>query len=143
MLALMATANRRWAGRLGAPLGVGILLAIATSQTRSAVVAAVIGLLAFAALALTLQRRALVLIGIAAVIAMSVGLVSALSGAGNSAALGRYGSISPSKVFGATLDSRGGSLSMLPAYLEEFPLGAGLGQVGPVAASGTPSASGR
>lgn len=131
VLALIATANRRWAGRLGAPLGIGIILAVATSQVRVAVVAAVVALLAFAALALASQRRALVLLGIAVLLAFAVALVSALSGTDNSAALNRYDSISPGTVLGATSESRGGSLRLLPTYIERFPLGSGLGGVGP------------
>jgi hypothetical protein len=131
VLALIGTANRRWAGRLGAPLGVGIILAVATSQTRSAVVAAVVALLAFGVLALVSQRRALALLGIAALLALTVGLLSTLSGTDNSAAFNRYDSISPTNVLRTTAESRGGSLRLLPTYLEKFPLGAGLGQVGP------------
>ena len=137
VLALIATANRRWAGRLGAPLAIGIILAVATSQTRSAVVAAVVALVAFAAFALASGRRALALAGVAALLAVAVGVTSSLSGSDNSAALDRYDSISPTSVLGATRESRGGSLGLLPAYAEQFPLGAGLGQVGPASSFGT------
>lgn len=130
VLALLATANRRWAGRLGAPLGIGILLAVATSQTRSAVVAAIVAFLAFTLLALASQRRTLVLLAIATVLALAVGLVSTLS-ASDSARFSRYESISPGNVVGTTIESRGGSLRTLPADLQRFPLGAGLGRVGP------------
>ncbi|MDP8908788.1 MAG: hypothetical protein M3N47_06645 [Chloroflexota bacterium] len=140
VLALVGTANRRWAGRLGAPLSIGILLAVATSQTRSAVVAAVVAMLAFGVLALASQRRVLALLGIAALLALAVGLTSTLSGTDNSAALDRYDSISPTNVLGATADSRGGSLRLLPTYLKELPLGSGLGQVGPGSSFGTRAA---
>lgn len=131
VLALIATAPRRWAGRLGAPLSIGIVLAVATSQTRSAVIAAVIAMLAFGMLALASQRRALALLGIAALVALAFALASTLSGSTNSAALNRYDDITPGKVLGTTLESRGGSLALLPEYIRDFPLGSGLGQVGP------------
>lgn len=137
VLALMGTATRRWAGRLGAPLGIGIVLAVATSQTRSAVVAAVVAFVAFVLLAVALRRWAMTLLGVAALLALAIGLSSALSGSGNGAALSRYDSISPSKVISATLSSRGGSLDKLPAYIQDFPLGAGLGHVGPGSSFGT------
>jgi hypothetical protein len=131
LLALIATANRRWAGRLGAPLGVGIILAIATSQTRSIVVATVIALLAFTLLAFTSQRRTFVLLAVAALVALTFALVWSLSGTDNRLALQRYDSISPANVIGSTIESRGSSLNLLPSYIQEIPLGAGLGRVGP------------
>lgn len=131
VLALLGTADRRWAGRLGVPLVVGIVLAIATSQTRSSVLAAVVALLAFGALALASRRRILALLGIAAGLALTVGVLSSLSRSDNNAALDRYDSIAPSNVIGATREARGGSLKVIPKYLGAFPLGAGLGQVGP------------
>lgn len=130
-LALIATAGRRWAGRLGAPLGIGIVLAIATSQTRSAVVASVVALIAFGALGLASRRRVASLLGIAALLGVTVVLISSLSGSSNSAALNRYDSISPTNLLSATSRSRGASLDAIPGYIREFPLGAGLGQVGP------------
>lgn len=137
VLALLATADRRWAGRLGAPLGIGIVLAIATSQTRSAVVASVVALLAFGVLSLTSRRRALSLLGIAALVGVAFGLISSLSSSANSAALSRYNGIAPTNLVRATATSRGASLAALPDYLEQFPLGAGLGQVGPGSSFGT------
>jgi hypothetical protein len=137
VLALMGTATRRWAGRLGAPLGIGILLAVATSQTRSAVVAAVVALIAFVLLAVASRRWVMTLLGAAALLAVAIGVASALSGTGNGAALSRYDSISPGKVIGATLSARGGSLDKLPEYIQDFPLGAGLGHVGPGSSFGT------
>jgi hypothetical protein len=137
VLALLGTADRRWAGRLGAPLGIGIVLAVATSQTRSAVVASVIALLAFGALSFASRRRALSLLGIAALVGLSFVLISSLSSSDNSAALNRYNSIAPNNVLSATATSRGGSLVALPDYLQRFPLGAGLGQVGPGSSFGT------
>ena len=131
LLALIGTANRRWAGRLGAPLAIGIILAIVTAQTRSAVVAAVIAFLAFIGLALTRRRSGLVLLGAVSVIAVTVGLIWTLSETDNSAALDRYRSIAPANLIGTTTDSRGASLAILPSYLQKFPLGSGLGGVGP------------
>jgi hypothetical protein len=137
MLALFATADRRWAGRLGAPLSVGILLAIATSQTRSAVIASIVALVAFCALALASRRSVLALLGVVALVSLMVSVAGSLAGTGNGAALGRYDSISPGNVLGSTISSRGGSLGLLPKYVERYPLGAGLGHVGPGASLAT------
>lgn len=136
LMALVGTAHRRWSGRIGAPLAIGIVLALATSQTRAAVIAAVVGLLAFAGLALASRRRAIALIGVAGLITLTVALVSAIGGGENGAALARYNSIAPGRVLVTAVTERGGSLGLIPAYIEKYPLGAGLGRVGPASGLG-------
>ena len=103
-LALLGTARRRWSGRIGVPLGVGIVLAVATSQSRTAVVGAIVAALAFGAFSLLSQRRATALIGLAAAVVLTVLGISLLSGGDNRAALSRYNSIAPSKVLDTTCD---------------------------------------
>lgn len=139
LLALVATARKRWLGRIAAPLGIGIVLAVATSQTRTAVLAAVVALLAFGALAMTSRRRAMALVAIAGLVTLTVWLISALGQSENSAALQRYNSIAPSKVLETTFQSRGGTFALIPRYVRDFPLGAGLGQVGPGSSYGLSS----
>ena len=141
LLALLGTARRRWAGRLGAPLGIGIILAVATSQSRSIVLAAVLGAIVFAALAAASTRRATALGAIAVVLALTVGVTSSLTG-GRGNDVTRYSGIGPSDVVGATYDSRQGTLAAIPDYASQFPLGAGLGLVGPATGFGREADSG-
>ncbi len=135
-LALLGTARRRWAGRVGAPLGVGILLAVATSQQRTAVLAAVVALIAFGGLAIASGHRAAGILGLAAVVALAVGIVSTLTAGSNSAALSRYNDIAPSRVLNSTFAYRQDTLQAIPGYMTSFPLGKGLGHVGPATGLG-------
>lgn len=142
VVALIATADRRWVGRVGILLAVGVVLGAATSQTRSALAATVVALLAFGALALAPGRRAMTLLGIAVVVALAAVVAPALSRGDHGTALDRYASIAPGRVLDATAAARGGSLRVLPSYVEAFPLGAGLGQVGPASSFANPALRG-
>lgn len=131
--ALLASARRRWAGRIGIPLGVGIVVAIVTSQARTAVLSAIVAAFAYGALTMSSRRAARALLGLAAVLAMTVVGISLLSSSDNSAALSRYDSIAPSKVLNTTYQYRKGTLELVPKYATQDPFGQGLGKVGPAA----------
>jgi hypothetical protein len=75
------------------------------------------------------------LLGTAGVVALTVSVVSVLT-AGGSESRFRYGTIAPAKVVGTTLDYRSGTLAAIPDYATTFPLGKGLGLVGPAAGFG-------
>jgi hypothetical protein len=136
VLALLATGRRRWRLLVGPPFAAGIILAVVTSQSRSAVLAAVAAGIAFVALAMTSQRRAPTLFGVAAVLALAVGVISVVTAGQNGAALSRYESIAPARVLTSTFDYRKGTLAAIPEYATSFPLGKGLGLVGPAAGFG-------
>jgi hypothetical protein len=108
--------------------GAGAALAVATSQSRSAVVAAIVGVIAFAALA-TVSRQALK--ALAAVVAIGLVSMFAITEIDDGGSFSRYESITPSRVFGTTVKSREGSFDSIDNYLTDFPLGAGIGSVGP------------
>jgi glycosyltransferase involved in cell wall biosynthesis len=128
MLALLALSRRRGATLAIVALAVGVVVAVATSQARTAVVSAVAAALAFLALASLSGRlrRALAALLAVGVIAFAVTPQVASIGGFN-----RYESISPSRVFETTVDYRRESLGKLPGYFHDFPLGAGIGSVGP------------
>jgi hypothetical protein len=110
--------------------GAGAALAVATSQSRSAVVAAIVGVIAFAALA-TVSRQALK--ALAAVIVVGLASMFVLTEIDDGGSFSRYESITPSRVFGTTVKSREGSFQSIDDYLVQFPLGTGIGSVGPAA----------
>jgi hypothetical protein len=132
-LALLALGrlNRRhalWA----AVLTPGAVVAIVTSQSRSVVVAGVVAVLVFGLLAMLAGQAARLILGGLVVVALGI---SAVSFVGNQAegAFYRYSSVAPTKVFGTTVEERASTLDQIPIYAGKFPLGAGIGSVGPAA----------
>jgi hypothetical protein len=127
--ALLVGGSGGW--RRFAPVAVlagGAVVAVATSQSRSAVVAAFIAVIAFAALATASRQgmRALV----AVVVLGFVGLL-ALGQIDNGGAFDRYDSIAPNRLIDTTVDARDGTYASIGQYLTTYPLGAGIGTVGP------------
>src|SRR5262249_17878269 len=77
--------------------------------------------------------RLLVRLGTVALV--TGGLILALS-AGSSGAFYRYSDIAPTRVFSTAYDTKGGTLALVPRYAADFPLGAGIGSVGPAVSRG-------
>jgi hypothetical protein len=94
-------------------------------------VGAVIGAVAFLALTFT-SRRGMVALLLTTVVGLAgYFIVTAFV----SSSANRYSSIGPSSVLGTALSARQGSLAVIPTYIADYPLGAGLGSVGPAAGS--------
>jgi O-antigen ligase len=126
--------SRRRSVKLGwllIPAAMLTVIGIATSQTRLAIVGTVIAVLAFLALTVT-SRRGLTALLITTVIGLVGYFVASavVSGTAN-----RYSSIAPSQILGTSVSARQGSLALIPNYIADYPLGAGLGSVGPAAGS--------
>src|SRR3954469_22394707 len=116
----------------------GAVLAVLSSAQRTSVVSAVVAVSAFALVA-SFGRRRLVL-GLVAVALVSVPIAFAL-GAGSSGAFTRYSDITPGRVLSTAFQYKGGTLGLVPTYASDFPLGAGIGSVGPaVSLTGGPRA---
>ncbi len=130
LLGLGRRAPPRW---LVLALSAGALLAIVTSQGRADVLAAVAALLAFVALASSARRLVPTLASVAVGGLILVLVLSTLAGAGRSGLFERYNTISPANLLATTASARGASLPLLPGYMAQFPLGAGLGSTGPAA----------
>jgi hypothetical protein len=129
VVVMIGLASRRRATALATlPLAVGVVAAVITSQARVAVLGSVIAIVIYAALS-TVSRRIVPLIvglAVAGVLAvLAVGLV-----AGNGSAF-RYASITPDKALSTTYQSRKATFENVPLYIRKYPLGAGLGSVGP------------
>ncbi|HWF51438.1 MAG TPA: O-antigen ligase family protein [Solirubrobacteraceae bacterium] len=128
-VALVVNARRplhRWLAIASIP---AIVVAVITSQTRAAVIGAVVALVVFL-MFLAVHRRAVAGPLLAVVV---VGLLLIGLGGYN---LGRYATISPSH-FASTFGSqRGASINLIPTYAVRFPFGAGLGTAGPASTLG-------
>lgn len=116
---------------VGAPL---VVLAIITSQSRLAVVAAAVATVTYLLLTATTRKGAQTLaaaavLGVLAYAAVPVVFPTAAQQAN------RYASIAPTQVIATTVSDRSLALSLLPHYALTYPLGAGIGENGPAASS--------
>jgi len=122
-------ATRRW---LVAPLLVAAILAVVASQARSAIVGACIGLVAFLALTLT-SRRGLAALALTAVVgALGYGVLAQF----DASHANRYSTIAPSRFVHTAVSARQATVALIPTYAVRYPLGAGIGSVGPAGGSG-------
>jgi hypothetical protein len=129
-LALLATwrSRRRWVAAL---LALGALVAVATGLGRLQVVGAVLGVLAFAALASLAGQRVTRAFGamlVIAALAIPVGavLVSAVGGS----TFKRYEDIAPGQAASTVPSHKASSWKKIPQFLAKAPFGVGLGAVG-------------
>jgi len=111
------------------PLFVGIGLAVATSGSRAAVVTVFVSVAAFGLIAAA-TRNAFRVTGGLIVASTLVFLIFAQLGPGNSAAQ-RSRSVTPTTLLSSYSGERGGSLARLGTYATRYPLGIGVGVVGP------------
>lgn len=100
-------------------------LGVMTSESRSAVLSAVVGLLAFTAMLAASREGKKVMVGL---LVFGAVLGAALAGV-SSGSLSRYDSISPDKVTATVSSAR--NTDLIPTYMSRFPFGAGLGASGP------------
>jgi O-Antigen ligase len=143
-LALLALAHRhRWFTAATLFAAAGTVLAIVVSQARFAVVGSVLAVIAYAALATTARRLVPTLAALGIVVLIGVAVVSQLGRGATQGSFDRYSDITPTRVVDTTVSYRRASLEDLPRYMQRYPLGAGMGKVGPASefASGGPSST--
>ena len=132
ILALLAIAARPPVRAAVLLLAAGCVLGIVTSQARVAVVGAVVAALAFAALTVTSRAgfRTVMAVGLAGLLAY--GTVTILEGDSDPGSFDRYGSIAtPADAVATAYDYRSDTIALVPEYVADFPLGAGIGSKGP------------
>jgi hypothetical protein len=130
-LALLAIPGRRNLRILTAILAAGVVLAVVTSEARTAVVGSVIAALAFALLTVTSRAGLRTVIAIAVAGLVAYGTISYISSNTNKESF-RYGSVSsPGKAVSTAIEYRSKTIAQVPKYATEFPLGAGFGSNGP------------
>jgi hypothetical protein len=112
-------------------LGVGIALSAATSGTRAALIVFVVCAVTFTLLTATTKVAGRLLAGLLAGILMLYATFAVL-GPQNSTTQ-RAQSITPGKVVSTFSEERGASVVLIGEYAIKFPLGLGVGSVGPAA----------
>lgn len=146
-LALLFQPKGRYDRAIGAVGLAGSLLAVGTSQSRSALIAAILAVVIYMVLA---ARARLFLPGVGALGFLTVGaavLTLGLQGKENDPKLSRYRTVLPDRVLSTTIEYRAFNLADFDSYLKRFPAGAGIGSSSPPAASllpgGGPALAGR
>lgn len=113
------------------PIAVGIVAAVVTGQSRSAVIAAVVAAVAYTAFVTSGRRAVVALVSLLCGIVVTWLVVGAFTANFAPGLFDRYSTIGPSKVLSTTQEDRGGSIGLLDDYIRDYPLGAGLGSGGP------------
>jgi hypothetical protein len=116
---------------IGGPL---VILALVTSQSRTAVVSAVVAAVVYLFLTATTKKgaqtiAAAAVLGAVAYVALPIIFPTVAAGPN------RYASIAPSRVISTTIAYRSGTLALVPRYIATYPLGDGIGNNGPAAGS--------
>jgi hypothetical protein len=134
-LALLAVGG--FATRVAAALlSIGVILAVVTSQARVALIGAVVAALAYAALSVTSRGAFRAVLALSLAVLVSYASISVLTSSSDEGAFDRYSDIAPSKAANTALDYRRDTLSQIPNYVRDIPLGAGIGSKGPGGATG-------
>jgi hypothetical protein len=118
---------RLLAGLLLVPTVIGVL----ASETRTVVVGSVLALLAFAVLSGVARRVASGLTPLFVGGAVTAVVFIVLASSAGPGAFDRYRPLAPSQVLGFSAGYRGPTFAALPGYVRSFPLGDGLGTLGP------------
>jgi hypothetical protein len=111
------------------PLAIGIALAVATTGTRAGLIIAFVSATSFALLAATSRNAMRVIAGLA-VGAILVYTAFGVLGSENDTAR-RIQSIAPTEAFSTFSRERGASVLGFGTYAVQYPLGIGVGSVGP------------
>jgi hypothetical protein len=134
ILALGSMPGKRRYQALAAIAAAAAVTGILTSQARSAVVAGVVVVLAFALLSVTSRRAVATVLAVTAVAAAAFVTVQIVKS--SQATVFRYQGVSTSQILSTTEQARGKSLARIPRNLVTYSLGAGLGVAGPATGAG-------
>jgi hypothetical protein len=137
LLALLMTARGGLRWGIGV-MSIGVGLAIATSGSRSGIITSVASLLAFGLIAATSKNAIKAMVGVTLGVAIIGGAFADLAGNGTSQ---RAQSITPGNALSTFQTERGASVNALGGLISHYPLGVGLGTVGPAASFGRTSRS--
>lgn len=132
-LALLLSRRRGFAASwIYVPLLLLAAVGVITSQSRSSLITGVLALVAFVGLVVVSRQASRVLLSLVVAAALVFAAVNVVTGHDGDA-LYRYNSIAPGLVVQTTIEARSGTLALIPEYLRRFPVGAGIGSVGPAA----------
>jgi hypothetical protein len=136
--AFIALTRRRVTQLVGTLLAAGVVLAALTSQTRLALIGAVVAFVSSFAFAVANRRAVVAIVALLVFGAIAYGAGSYLGRNSNEQVFSRYSTLLGPGAVGSTVTYKRSSFSVLPQLLENHPLGAGFGSAG--AASSTPGA---
>jgi hypothetical protein len=126
---MMAAKGMRRVGLL--PLAIGIGLAVATSGTRAALITVFVTMIAFGLIAAASRNGLRVIAGLA-LTAILVYAAFGVLGEGNSTT-NRAKTITPGKAVSTFTQERASSVAKFGDYATKYPIGLGVGTVGPAA----------
>ena len=130
LVALMMGASG-WVRLATIPLSLGIALAIATSGTRAALITVFASALAFGVLVVASRNT----MRIAAGLAVASAVVYVVFASADNNTTERAKSITPTKVISTFNEERATSVAKFADYAVQYPLGVGVGSVGPAGAA--------
>lgn len=131
LIALLMNASGK--ARLAlAPAAVGIALAVIASGSRGATVTAVISVVAFGVVAAASKNALRAIVGLA--IGAALLFIVAQQLGPNNPAKNRARSVAPDKIVSTFSQERGSSVRLFEDYATRYPLGLGVGTVGPARA---------
>jgi hypothetical protein len=134
-IALVSLTRGRWRW-IALVLGFAVALGIITSQGRGVMIGAVVTVVAYTSLTVVARRLVPTLAAITALACAVAVAISVSADAGGSGAFDRVAEIAPSRVVASASEQRGSSILVAPAYVINYPFGAGLGTVGPAGSFG-------
>jgi hypothetical protein len=134
-IALMSIVRNRWRCVV-LPLSFAALLAIVISQGRNMMIGAFVAVIVYTLLTLRARRLIATLAGITVVTIALLAATSLAADRAGSEVFDRVQEIAPSRILDSASEQRGSSVVLAPTYLAQYPLGAGLGSVGPAATVG-------
>ncbi|MEJ7783917.1 MAG: hypothetical protein WKF96_03870 [Solirubrobacteraceae bacterium] len=124
-----------------APAAVGIALAVIVSGSRGGTVAAIVSVVSFGVVAAVSKNALRAIVGLA-IGAVLLFVVAQQLGPSNPAK-NRARSVAPDKIVSTFSQERGSSVTLFDDYAAQFPLGRGVGTVGPATAvTGQPNSTG-
>lgn len=121
------------------PLSIGIALAVATSGSRAALITVFVSAVAFGVLAAASRNALRVVVGLAVGALLIYGAFQQLGSTNSTTERAR--TIAPTRAFSTFSAERGSSVAKFGGYAYQYPLGVGVGSVGPAATVGTGSVS--
>jgi hypothetical protein len=118
-------------------LAIGVAIAILSSAARVHVIAGVVAILAYAGLTVTSRGGMRTVVGAAVGLLIGYAAIGFLFSNSEKGSFDRYEDInSPSKAVSTAYDYRRDVIALIPVYMSEIPLGAGLGSKGPAGSFG-------
>ena len=134
--------TRLWQLAFAVTMALGVVVAIVTSQGRTAVIAALIVALGYGLLTATSGKRTATLLGTAVAAVVAFAVVKAIVNTEGASAL-RYQGLASTKIVQTSIQARGSAVNAIPENIVKFPFGAGLGVAGPASGqAGAPAQSG-